>query len=89
MRKIQATFLNVLITYVVTLLKFVEIIRIGFFWGTCLYQTELITNQMKKTRTNSFGTDHFVFLELLDFPLAESPVRSHEGSQPSLVSALL
>lgn len=33
MRKIQATFLNVLITYVVTLLKFVEIIRIGFFLG--------------------------------------------------------
>lgn len=30
MRKIQETFLNVLIMYVVTLLKFVEIIRIVF-----------------------------------------------------------
>lgn len=87
MRKIQEPFLNVLITYVVTLLKFLEIIR--NYFRTCLYRTELITNQMKKTKTESFGTDHFVFLELLDFPFAESPVRSHEGSQPSLVSALL
>lgn len=30
MRKIQETFLNVLIMYVVTLFKFVEIIHVGF-----------------------------------------------------------